>query len=293
MPNYYEFVGAWMSTVTIEVNTESIIDREQLITIIKMIFMNVRRDELYTRGIHVIRVNHGGESEVPYHNDFVYKQTVNVEIYSEWTNRIPVGDLIEAINVQVQGPISTDAFIFISSGGRIDPNLLPISFVDESRNLKPDAICDTIEWSVDHFDITAEWMSIIQRSFTLAELHTLFGITAYADLTVEDFLFALIVAHSASRESLSDVVESINLCIAGLANGAQKTELGLLRDGLITRFYSRVIRFTPPSVNIPPEPTDTSEVTRYLSNLTPMENPTSHIYRDPANIRYVVGRRIP
>lgn len=308
IPNYYEFVGGWDSTVTLEVNAESVIDREQLVAITKIIFMNIKRDELYRKGIHVIRVGHGGESETPYHNDYIYKQTVNVEVYSEWTNRIPVGELLEAIDVQVSGPISRRSFISRAFGGKIED--LPISFIDTSRDLRPSDVCETIEFneSAGKYDIVEEWREIIERSFELSELHTLFGITQFDDLSTEDFLFALIIAHSASRTSLAEIAEDINNCIVelganaqsyGYGDSAEVIELRRLRDQLYNRFFNRVKRNVGEGAPIDTKSIQDSEVVRYLKsstnsegtppggyNLPPMANPTDWIYRNSANARY-------
>ena len=138
---------------------------------------------------------------------------------------------------------------------------IPVSFIDETRDLKPEAICDTIQFNsiTGKFDITAEWKTIVQRSFTLAELNKFFGITDFNQLTVEQFLFALVFARSASRSSISEVVESVNECLAGLGadpdgygygDREEVQELRRLRDELIDKFFARVGRNTITSAPI-------------------------------------------
>ena len=48
-------------------------------------------------------VNVGGESETSFANDYIYQQQVMLDVYSEWTRRIPVPtEILEGINYNIQ-----------------------------------------------------------------------------------------------------------------------------------------------------------------------------------------------
>ena len=100
IPLFYEYAGAWDSTITLEVSAEDTLTREELVTRLSILMIHVLRDEFYENGIFIRNANVAGENEEPYANDYIYKQAVVLDVYSEWTHRLPVSDeTIECFNV--------------------------------------------------------------------------------------------------------------------------------------------------------------------------------------------------
>lgn len=110
IPSHYEYVGAYNSSITLQVNAGSTLEREELVNLLHIILAESGRDTLYMRGVFVKSVNVGGQSEVEYRNDYIFQQTVTIDAYSEWRRIIPVGETLEAIgmtmNVLGEAPTS-------------------------------------------------------------------------------------------------------------------------------------------------------------------------------------------
>ena len=103
VPIYYQYNGAWDSSVQLNIFTESTIEREELTTFVSVVCINLLRDLWRYQGMFVKTVNVGGESETAFANDYIYQQQVMLDVYSEWTRRIPVPtEILEGFNYDIQ-----------------------------------------------------------------------------------------------------------------------------------------------------------------------------------------------
>lgn len=103
IPIYYEYAGAWESQITLNVSAEDTITREELVTFLSVGLFHLKRDEFYTKGIFIKNVSTGGETEEVYANDYIYKQSLLIDTWSEWTHRLPVGSTISGIGLEIDG----------------------------------------------------------------------------------------------------------------------------------------------------------------------------------------------
>lgn len=96
-----QFAGAWRSSINITVASEDTIAREQLVDLVSIYMMFVKRHDMEKRGVFVEHVSLGSFSEESYANDYIYLGALTANILSEWIHRVPV-DTIEAINMDVK-----------------------------------------------------------------------------------------------------------------------------------------------------------------------------------------------
>lgn len=100
-PDHFKQNGAWEGTVTIDVLTLDPHARDDLVGLISILFMNLRRQELQNAGVHIKGINAGSQTESEDGNNKLFKQTVTADIRTEWRRKIPVSSTIDAINICV------------------------------------------------------------------------------------------------------------------------------------------------------------------------------------------------
>lgn len=101
LPSHYEYTGAYEGTISLIISANDTLEREELCNLIHVILAESGRDTLYMRGIFVSNVTVGGGSEIEYRNDFIYQQTISLDVYSEWRRKIPVGEVLRSIGYRM------------------------------------------------------------------------------------------------------------------------------------------------------------------------------------------------
>lgn len=96
-PEYYVTAGAWEGQIIIDVMTRSLRARDSLLEAIAMCFTEVTFDTLYDIGIIVKPLALGAPSETDDRNDKLFRQSITLDIRTEWRREIPVADVIDAI----------------------------------------------------------------------------------------------------------------------------------------------------------------------------------------------------
>lgn len=89
--------GAWEGTLVIDVMSRSLRARDDLVELIGMCFTEVHFDTLHDIGIIVKPISIGGPSETDDRVDKLFRQTLTLEIRTEWRREIPVASTIDAI----------------------------------------------------------------------------------------------------------------------------------------------------------------------------------------------------
>jgi len=89
--------GVWEGSIIIDVITRSLRSRDDLAELIGMAFAEIRVDSLYDIGIIVKPPNIGAPSESDDRNDKLFRQSITLDIRTEWRREIPVGNIIDAI----------------------------------------------------------------------------------------------------------------------------------------------------------------------------------------------------
>jgi hypothetical protein len=279
LPNYFEYAGAWDSSFSVNVNAQSPWDRDLITDFITINFMNVYRDWLYTRGVFVKDVSTSGESQVDWRNQHIYKLTLSLELYSEWTHRIPIPQtILESITLKIGAPISSQALVPIDgivNGQTVSSvaTILPPDglhyVVDFFSSEKPASAMDTIVYNatLNLWQINTIWWAKIAAFFNtpqlLAMLHAKYGITALNQLTTEQWFDILASISSPYRLGYLDTIQDVQegKVAAGLVLGVDpETPFPI---GFETTEYNRLIQLQ--NLKITLETTYTGLVTREVS----------------------------
>ena len=89
--------------INIEVITRGLRSRDDLVELIKILFVELRWDEMFRAGVSIKpNVSVGSPSEGEDRNDKLFKQTVTLDIRAEWRREIPVESVLDLINICVE-----------------------------------------------------------------------------------------------------------------------------------------------------------------------------------------------
>ena len=101
-PSSFCAAGAWEGQINIDVLTRGLRARDDLVELIMIIFAEIRWDELSNVGVSIKpNVSVGAASEGEDRNDKLIKQTVTLDIRTEWRREIPIENLLDIINICV------------------------------------------------------------------------------------------------------------------------------------------------------------------------------------------------
>ena len=120
VPDKFVLAGAWEGSISIEVQSRGLRERDDLIELISAYFVDLNWNNLSRAGVSVKPgLSIGSPSEVDDRNDKLFKQTVEVPIRGEWRREIPITDIIETISFCAEiGSFAADG-----SAGTVAPNL--------------------------------------------------------------------------------------------------------------------------------------------------------------------------
>jgi len=96
-PAYFFTAGAWEGSIIIDVMTRSLRARDDLVEAVAMCFTEITFDALHDVGIIVKPVDIGGASETDDRIDKLFRQTITLNIRTEWRREIPISSFIDAI----------------------------------------------------------------------------------------------------------------------------------------------------------------------------------------------------
>ena len=181
VPLWQEFSGLYKTSVTVNIHTWDVLAREELVGRIAILFKHVLRDQLYADfGLFVEKVSVGGETETDFRGDelMIFSQSVTLEVLTGWNNRIPVGESLEAINIQIMGDAAPHIYPPgqpkggpCGGGGawKVSPTKQDledsnrVDWVDEIRNCPQLVLVDALEFDLarDMFILTNDWYQIL------------------------------------------------------------------------------------------------------------------------------------
>lgn len=96
-PVSFVTAGAWEGTIIIDIMTRSLEARDELVALIAMCFTEIHFDTMYDIGIIVKPINWSGTSETDDRNDKLFRQSLTLDIRTEWRREIPIGNIIDTI----------------------------------------------------------------------------------------------------------------------------------------------------------------------------------------------------
>src|SRR5258708_4588092 len=101
-PEFFIFAGAWEGSINIDIMARDLRARDDLVDLVSLLFVDIAFNDLVKSGLIVKNVSAGSPVEVDDRNDHVFKQTITLQIRSEWRRLIPIGNIIEIINMSVE-----------------------------------------------------------------------------------------------------------------------------------------------------------------------------------------------
>lgn len=173
IPIYKEYAGMYESSITLNVHTWDPLSREELVTRIAFMFEHQIRDQLYADcGLFVQSVSVGGEAESAYSNDYVFSQSIALSVLTQWTNRIPVGKDLLAINLQIIGdavtardphdPTKAHPYLVTPSKQELEESDR-IDWVTEIKAVPDLLLTDALRYDTVRADffVTQDWVDIL------------------------------------------------------------------------------------------------------------------------------------
>ena len=155
IPLSQEYSGIYNTTAVLFIHAFDTVSREEITTRVSILCKHLLRDQLYADcGLFIKHVSVSGETETPYQegNDYIYSQSVTLEILTGWNNRIPVGPEVEAVNLQIIGT-----------------GISPVDWVDELRPCIPLVLEDALEFRGDPMNpeafVTADWLHLLTTTY--------------------------------------------------------------------------------------------------------------------------------
>ena len=110
VPYAFGLDGAWEGSVEIIVLSRDQKERDDLVEMIAMLFVDLKHDDLENVGIAIKpNLTFGASNETDDRNDKLFRQNLTLNIRGEWRREIPVVNIIDVINICVDfGNLSTD-----------------------------------------------------------------------------------------------------------------------------------------------------------------------------------------
>ena len=103
VPTHFVFAGAWEGSVAIDIWARDSESRDELTSIVSLMLQDVRYEELLRAGIAIKNVSSSGPSETQdRQQEPLYKNTITLEIRTEWRREIPVESTLDQINICVE-----------------------------------------------------------------------------------------------------------------------------------------------------------------------------------------------
>jgi len=96
-PHSFITAGVWEGTIIIDVMSRSLRARDDIAEAIAMCFTEVTFETIEDIGIIIKPISIGAASEGDDRNDKLFRQTLTLDIRTEWRREIPVGNVIDAI----------------------------------------------------------------------------------------------------------------------------------------------------------------------------------------------------
>ena len=96
-PESFLTAGAWEGSIIVDVMTRSLRARDDLVELIGMCFTEIHFETLHQIGIIVKPISVSGTTETDDRNDKLFRQTLTLDIRTEWKREIPIGNTIDAI----------------------------------------------------------------------------------------------------------------------------------------------------------------------------------------------------
>lgn len=102
VPANYVFAGAWEGSISIDVITRSLRSRDDIVELVGLCFADIAFEQLYRAGVIVKPPSISGPSESEDRNDKLFRQSITIDVRTEWRREIPVTNVVELINFSIE-----------------------------------------------------------------------------------------------------------------------------------------------------------------------------------------------
>lgn len=102
VPESFLFAGIWEGSITIDILTRSLRARDDLAELVALCFADINFDTMRLAGVVVKPPVIGPPSESEDRNDKLFRQSVTMDIRTEWRRNIPVLSVIDRILFSVE-----------------------------------------------------------------------------------------------------------------------------------------------------------------------------------------------
>lgn len=131
-PTHYVFAGAWEGNILVDIFTRDILTRDNLVSLCNLLFTDIRFEQIQRAGVVIKKSSASSPTESEDRQDKLYKQTITLDIRTEWRREIPVETVADAVSICVDfGRTDNDPPV-------IAPNLTvntSIELIDEINQL--------------------------------------------------------------------------------------------------------------------------------------------------------------
>jgi hypothetical protein len=114
IPTHFLLAGAWEGNLTLDIQTRDILSRDELATFCSLLFEDIRYEELRRAGVLIKSggVSVGAPSEGDdRRQEKLYKQTITINIRTEWRREIPIDNVVDAISFCIDfGRVDVEPF---------------------------------------------------------------------------------------------------------------------------------------------------------------------------------------
>jgi hypothetical protein len=100
-PKSFVFSGFWDGDISIDVFTKGIHSRDEIVNLIMLMCADIRFRDLERSGVVIKSVSASSPAEIEDRNDKIYRQTISLNVLSQWRREIPINNVCEIINVCV------------------------------------------------------------------------------------------------------------------------------------------------------------------------------------------------
>lgn len=115
-PKSFLFAGTWEGSVSLDIFTRSLRARDDLAELLAIYFSDIGFETLKKAGVVVKPPDIGAPSESEDRNDKLFRQSITLNIRTEWRREIPVSNIIDTIF------FSLDLVNLEDPNSTIDPN---------------------------------------------------------------------------------------------------------------------------------------------------------------------------
>lgn len=128
VPDSFLFAGIWEGSITVDILTRSLRARDDLAELVALCFADINFDSMRLAGVVVKPPSIGAPSESEDRNDKLFRQSVTMDIRTEWRRNIPILNLVDRILFSIQfEPLTSDL--------PTDPNFNIITEINLAENL--------------------------------------------------------------------------------------------------------------------------------------------------------------